>query len=326
MPAATRPAFTLIELLVRRGRRKGFTLIELLVVVTSVVVLLTVVSATASSQQQRVGATAFELVKQDRVPTAGGEAWTVRTRAVRWEAGKTAVIVCDMWDHHWCRSAEAHTGELAPRINLLVEEARRRGALVIHAPSEVMAHYDGTPARFRAQQAPRAANLPADIDRWCNSIPGEEKGRYPIDQSDGGCDDEPRCKNYRAWTGQIETIRIDQERDAVSDSGTEVWNLLEQRGIGHVMLVGVHTNMCVLGRPFGLRQLARNGRDVVLVRDLTDTMYNPGARPFVDHFRGTGLIVEHIERYVCPTVTSEQVLGGQPFRFARDPGGAGDSR
>ena len=63
--------------------------------------------------------------------------------------------------------------------------------------------------------------------------------------------------------------------DAISDSGVEIWNLLEERGINNVILLGVHTNMCVLGRPFGLRQMAKNGKNVVLMRDMTDTMYNP---------------------------------------------------
>lgn len=40
----------------------------------------------------------------------------------------------------------------------------------------------------------------------------------------------------------------------------------------------VHTNMCVLGRPFGLRQLSRLGKNVALVRDLTDTSAPP-SRP-----------------------------------------------
>ena len=105
---------------------------------------------------------------------------------------------------------------------------------------------------------------------------------------------------------------------AIGDSGIEVWNLLEEHGIEHVMLVGVHTNMCVLGRPFGLRQLAKNGKNVVLVRDLTDTMYNPKMPPMVSHFEGTRLIVEHIEKYVCPTITSDQLLGGKEFRFKGD--------
>ncbi|HIM30377.1 MAG TPA: hypothetical protein EYG57_12640 [Planctomycetes bacterium] len=54
------------------------------------------------------------------------------------------------------------------------------------------------------------------------------------------------------------------------------------------------------------------------MRDMTDTMYNPARRPFVSHFMGTDLIVEHIEKWVCPTITSDQLIGGETFRFAGD--------
>jgi type 1 glutamine amidotransferase len=47
-------------------------------------------------------------------------------------------------------------------------------------------------------------------------------------------------------------------------------------------------------------------------------MYNPAMRPFVSHFTGTDLIVEHIEKWVCPTITSDQLLGGHEFRFRAD--------
>jgi hypothetical protein len=38
----------------------------------------------------------------------------------------------------------------------------------------------------------------------------------------------------------------------------------------------------------------------------------------VDHFTGTDLVIEHVERYWCPTFTSDDLVGGQPFRFAED--------
>jgi type 1 glutamine amidotransferase len=76
--------------------------------------------------------------------------------------------------------------------------------------------------------------------------------------------------------------------------------------------------MCVSGRPFGLRQMAKNGRNVVLMRDMTDTMYDPSKWPYVNHFTGTHLIIEHIEKYICPTITSTAFLGGEAFRFGRD--------
>ena len=84
------------------------------------------------------------------------------------------------------------------------------------------------------------------------------------------------------------------------------------------MLMDVHTNMCVLGRPFGLRQLARHGKEVVLVRDLTDTMYNSRSWPYVSHFEGTNQIIEHVEKYVCPTIISAGLTGQPAFTFQPD--------
>jgi len=219
---------------------------------------------------------------------------------------------------------------MAPRMNDLLEKVRAQGVFIIHAPSSCMKPYEGHPARERAKAAPKAANLPADIASWCRQIPAEEQGKYPIDQTDGGEDDDPvehaawaaelkaKGLNPRApWTRQIDVLKI-HDQDAISDSGVEVWNLLEQRGISKVILMGVHVNMCVAGRPFGLRQMAKNGKHVVLMRDLTDSMYNPARWPFVDHFRGTALFIEHLEKYVCPTITSDQIMGGKPFRFSGD--------
>ncbi|MFN3649365.1 MAG: hypothetical protein ACK47B_07260 [Armatimonadota bacterium] len=248
---------------------------------------------------------------------AGGR-FTPQETKVRWKPAETAVIVIDMWDRHWCAGANRRGAELAPRADRFVARAREAGALIVHAPSGCMEAYRDHPARRRAQSAPPAPNLPEGIEKWCYSIPAEERGKYPLDQTDGGCDCQPKCATSNPWKRQMDAIRI-RDEDAISDSGPEVWNLLEQRGIRNVLILGVHTNMCILGRPFGLRNMARFGKNVALVRDLTDTMYNPRAWPYVDHFRGTGLIVEHIEKYVCPTVSSEQLLGGKPFRFREAP-------
>jgi len=274
----------------------------------------------------------LQLTLQSRVETsAGAGEHRVALKPEAWEPKQTAIIVCDMWDLHHCKNAVLREREMAPRMNELLEKARAQGVFIIHAPSGCMTFYEGHPARIRAQQAPRAANLPPDIGQWCKQIPAEEKGAYPIDQSDGGEDDDPaehaawaaelkaRGLNPRApWTRQIDTLKIHDD-DAISDSGVEIWNLLEARGIKNVMLMGVHVNMCVAGRPFGLRQMAKNGKHAVLVRDLTDSMYNPARWPYVDHYRGTELFIEHVEKFISPTITSDQILGGEPFRFRGDP-------
>jgi nicotinamidase-related amidase len=270
----------------------------------------------------------FKLTLRTRVEA--GSKYVIIPKQDTWPAKQTAVIVCDMWDAHHCLNAVRREGEMIPRVNEFLTKARGQGALIIHAPSECMAAYKDHPGRKRAQEAPAAKNLPKDISQWCNKIPAEEKGTYPIDQSDGGEDDDPAehaawheklkgmGRNPKApWKSEHPGITIKDE-DAISDSGVEIWNLLESRGIDHVLLLGVHANMCVLGRPFGLRQMARNGKTVALVRDLTDTMYNPKMPPHVSHFEGTRLIVEHIEKFVAPTITSDQIAGGEAFHFKGD--------
>ena len=72
--------------------------------------------------------------------------------------------------------------------------------------------------------------------------------------------------------------------------------------------MGVHTNMCVLHRSFAIKRMVRWGFDVALVRGLTDTMYNPARPPYVPHDEGTRLVVEFIEAFWCPTVTSGALL------------------
>ncbi|MFH1268097.1 MAG: isochorismatase family protein, partial [Planctomycetota bacterium] len=182
---------------------------------------------------------------------------------IEWDARKTAVVICDMWARHWCEGACRRGAEMAPRMNEFVGEARRRGALVVHSPSGAMDLYANHPGRKRAQEAPKAANLPDGIAAWCHEIEAEKRGEYPLDQSDGGCDDQPRCPDREMDRHQAAAQEI-FEKDAISDSGVECWNLFEERGIENVILVGVHTNMCVLGRPFGLRNMARFGKNVLL--------------------------------------------------------------
>lgn len=271
------------------------------------------------------------LLLRKRIPSkVARDAYDAIVWKEKWEPKRTAVIICDMWDSHHSLNAARRVQEIAPRMNQVLEKARGLGMLIVHAPSGCMAAYKDHPGRKLAQAAPPAANLPRDIGKWCYKIPTEEKGIYPVDQTDGGDDSAARAqaawqaqlkamgrKPNAPWLTQIDVLKI-RDGDAISDSGVEIWNLLEQRGIKNVILVGVHTNMCVLGRPFGLRQLAKNGKNVVLMRDMTDTMYNPRRWPYVSHFQGTDLIVQHIEKFVCPTTTSDELLGGQPFRFKGD--------
>lgn len=232
-----------------------------------------------------------------------------------WDSKKTAIVVCDMWDKHWCPQATQRVGEMAPRMNDVLKAARAKGVTIIHCPSDTLDFYKDHPARKRAQMAP-VAEAKRPLERWCRIDP-EHEANLPIDDTDGGCDCNAPVKNYKAWSRQIATLEIDADKDAITDSA-EAYYLMRQRGIENVIVMGVHTNMCVLGRPFSIRQMVYQGMNVALMRDMTDTMYNPAKSPFVSHFTGTDLIVEHIEQFWCPTVTSGDFLDGKEFRFPGD--------
>jgi nicotinamidase-related amidase len=220
-------------------------------------------------------------------------------RTLNWKAAETAIIVCDMWDDHYCKSSAQRVGVMVPRMNEVLTHARANGVLIIHSPSDTMTMYADTPHRKRVQQA-KPAKPPVEIARWCNRDPDREP-ELPVDTSKCACDDPVIGAVVRKYSRQHPGLDI-TGYDGVSDSGAEIFNYFQQDGIKNVAVMGVHTNMCVLGRSFGIRQLVKLGFNVVLVRDLTDAMYDPRQPPYVSHARGTELVIEHIERYWCPSI------------------------
>ncbi len=247
----------------------------------------------------------------------------VKTERVTWNSKKTALIICDMWDDHWCKSASRRVGEMAPALNDTVKAARMQGIFIIHAPSSVVDFYKDTPQRNLAQKAPFAkapiklSTSPRWGTAWCWTD-GKREGVLPIDDSDMGCSCKgKKCEIREAWKRQNKLIDM-AAGDALTDNGQETYNLLAEREIDNVILCGVHLNMCVLGRPFAIRQMVKVGKNVALMRDMTDTMYNPERPPGVDHFTGTDLVIEHIEKFWCPSFNSTDITGKKAFRFKED--------
>jgi nicotinamidase-related amidase len=270
------------------------------IAVTLLIVL--VASAAAPSAGQK----SDEAPVSNRPKVAGRLKLTIRERregtverGIEWEVAKTAIIVCDMWDDHYCKSAAQRVGVMAPRMNAVLTAARERGVMIIHAPSGTVDMYADSPYRRRMLQAPRATP-PVPIAKWCELDPKREPP-LPVDVSKCSCDDPVVGPAVRRFSKQHPALDI-IGYDGISDSGEEIYNFCVAEGITSIVLMGVHTNMCVLGRPFGIRQMVRLGKNVVLARDLTDAMVDPRQPPHVSHARGTEMVIEHIERYWCPSI------------------------
>jgi nicotinamidase-related amidase len=230
-------------------------------------------------------------------PFKGSADWEEITLSREFATHETAILICDMWDKHWCVNASKRCDVLARKMAPLIESARSAGVLIVHAPSECMDFYKDTPQRRRILEAPRV-QTPQAFELTDPPL--------PVDASEGGCDDERPVKSFKAWTRQHEAIPI-ADPDVISDRGEDIHGYLQQRGIKNLIIMGVHTNMCVLGRSFGIRQMTRWGMRCVLVRDLTDSMYDPRKPPHVSHEEGTELIVRHIEKYWCPSMLGKDL-------------------
>jgi nicotinamidase-related amidase len=210
---------------------------------------------------------------------------------------ETAIVICDMWDRHWCTDANQRVGQLAQKMEPVLQVARSSGILIIHAPSETMDFYKDYPQRRITLAAPRVTPPPS-LSLTSPAL--------PIDDSDGGCQT-PGDKEHQAWTRETPMLTI-EPNDLISDNGEEIYAVLHQKGIKNLLIMGVHANMCILNRTFAIKQMTNWGISCILVRDLTDTMYNPKMRPYVSHAAGTELVVDHIEKYWCPTTLSSDLV------------------
>lgn len=255
-------------------------------------VLLTGLAAASSAESKGV----VEVAAQKRAADPNGGSATATITKATIDPAKTAVIVCDMWDDHWCKSAAKRCAEMTKDMEPVLKACRDAGMTIIHCPSDTMNFYKDHPARKRMLavtkvEAPKGKDLP--------------NPPLPVDDSDGGCDDEKPVKTFRAWTRQHEALTIDPDKDYVTDSGAEVYSLMAEKGLTTLIVMGVHTNMCILNRTFAIKQMVKWGKEVYLARDLTDAMYNPKMKPMVTHQKGTDLIIEFIEAHWCPTIEAK---------------------
>lgn len=256
-----------------------------------------------------------ETRRRVKVDMSDGQ-FEVVEEATKWRASETAIIICDMWSDHPCKLAAQRVARMAPRMNEVVSLARDHGVAVIHAPSGGVKHYEDSTYRLRMKEA-TFSKPPVPIQRWCY-LNKEVEAALPIVDNIArakgavtGCDDpqpRPQPDHDRHQHPAIKIIGY----DGISDDGQEIFNFLEQEQRKNIVLMGVHTNMCVLGRPFGIRQMKYLGKNVVLCRDLTDALYDPRDRPHVSHTRGVELVIEHIEKYWCPSIVGKSLNGIVP--------------
>lgn len=232
-----------------------------------------------------------------------GCAWQTSRKRARFD--RIAVLISDMWDRHWSRGATARAAALAPEIDRFAAQCRQEGHIIIHAPSDTMAFYEGHPARRRAIEVQPDALFDASLMEPCPAL--------PVDDHGGGSDthEPPEEVDRPVWTRQDHRIAIDGARDyLVGDEGARVAAILQRERAELLLYVGVHLNMCIYHtRSFSMLPMRRHGFPVGFVRGLTDAMYDPACPPYVSHAAGTALIADYMEKFICPSVEVERWNG-----------------
>lgn len=235
----------------------------------------------------------IQLTLQTRDPATGKVVLTTEKVDTR----HVGVIAVDVWNFHWCKTATMRVDAIVPRIDKALEAARGLGMTVMLCPSDVVDNYVGYPQREAVFALPRVT-VPNVTTVTCPPVPDA-----------GGCAcGRERCAVNYGWDGMHPALRIG-DKDWMPDTQAEVYALCKEKGLTHLIYVGFHTQVCLLGKPMGLRAMKSAGLHCVLARDMTDA--HPGYEPsrgFTPDLN-TAQVVEHFEKHLAPTIELQQELG-----------------
>jgi nicotinamidase-related amidase/type 1 glutamine amidotransferase len=261
----------------------------------------------------------IELELQRRDPASG----TLAVKRETIDAAKTAIVVIDMWDRHWCKTYTKRVGNMAPRMNQTLEAARKLGIQVVHAPSDVSDFYKDYPQR-KAMQAIPSHQFP---QRVAFNPPAEPEGK---DCCECGPDQRCKSKSFGHWSRQHPDLKI-TEGDLIGDCNneSELLNLCQEHGIDTLIYMGVASNMCVLHRQFGMLNMRRRGLNVIFVSDLVQAITANGLDPArktpdlnFTPAKGSAIVQRYLEQHIAPSFESRQLIaaaGMEPFAEDKRP-------
>lgn len=183
-------------------------------------------------------------------------------------AEQSALVLVDCWAEHFIRSHQENSGRIMQEVLApVVEAARRAGVLVIHAPSP---NYIDIYPQWVAYASDRDLGFepPAPIPAWPPAEFRNRAGEYAAYKR-------PEEPKVREWLTDMSRYRIadvlaPQPGDFVIRTGDQLHRLLTHQHRLHLFYAGFATNMCILYRDYGTRDMGRRGYNILLLRDCTD--------------------------------------------------------
>ena len=214
-------------------------------------------------------------------------------------AARIGVVVIDMWNGYPCCTGRGLFAALVPRMNRALAGLRALGATVIHAPSDVSDQYVGWP------QAERVAALPRYELPQVRDVPAP---RFPFEGQTCLCGPGIACRYMHHWHAIHHDLAIEEQDfllvgPVYGGAGTQrLHALCRDRGLTHLLYLGIATNNCVVSKAAGMLYLARAGLEVILARDLTAAYAHYDPATGYTHDAATARAVAAIEEQFCTTV------------------------
>jgi hypothetical protein len=214
------------------------------------------------------------------------------TRTEDVDASKVGVVIVDPWNYHWCMTACERVSAMVPRWNKAIEVARDMGMPIIWCPSDVIGSYSGFPQRERVLglkllSVPDIRGIPSTV--------------FTCERGDCLCGPGISCGPNYGHDGLNPDLYI-ADNDFIASSTEEVFTVLKNHNITHVIYMGLHTNICLYGKPGALKFMWQAGLNCMLARDINDaiTIYDP-VKGFTPDM-GTQKTDEDIEKAGIPTI------------------------
>jgi len=219
-------------------------------------------------------------------------------------AAEAGFVLVDVWDRHYLRSHLERGAEITrERIVPMLEACRRAGVTIVHAPAPEAAHkyepwlqYAGDEELFGAERDPQTWP-PPDFRSRTGDYAGLAKPQAAPELD-------------RQIQSQLRDRRIipeaePQPGDFVMARGSQLQRLCRHRKLLHLFYVGFATNMCVVGRDYGIRAMAALGYNCMLVRDCTTGIESADT---LGSMMLTKAAVWEVEMILGFTLTSEELI------------------
>ena len=225
-------------------------------------------------------------------------AGAIRTATESVDPAKVAVFAIDCWGYHWCRTWRNRASSLMPRFNYSFDAARTLGMTFLFSPTNAMRDMNDLPQRKNTlalgdQPLPALSNLE---DRYPGAL------RFGMCECGLGDD----CHYTNNVNNQHPDLRM-QGDEYIALTQQEAFNVLKHRNITHVIYTGFATNMCLWGKPTGMKYMRQFGFRCMVARDLTEAITRYAEESF-NPTQGTLEVLELIERELAATISMEDTL------------------